>query len=110
MPYATILKVNFLTATPVLAYAGRVGIAAVRSINLTGATAFVQMFDAASIASVTAGVTVPDWVVKSEGGNPSIGDGLPDDGIVFSNGLVVLSTTTPTGGTDATQHVRFGII
>lgn len=110
MPYATVLKVNFLTGTPVLAYSSRVTIAAVRAINLTGAVAFMQMFDAASTASVTAGTTVPDWVIKSDASSLSIGDGLPEDGLVFSNGLVVISTTTPTGSGDATQHVRFGII
>lgn len=99
---------NSLGATATLIVGHGATLTAVRAINTTAADAYVQLFDKATAAEVTVGTTVPDWVIQSDANDPSVGDGLPSGGLVFENGIVAVSTTTATGSTAATQHVRFG--
>lgn len=108
--FASLLSSNNVGATAVLMQSSLVTLVAIRAINTTAAVAFVQLFDAAAASDVTVGTTIPTWVVKSEASELSIGDGLPDHGLVFTRGLVVASTTTPTGSTGATQHVRVAVV
>jgi hypothetical protein len=76
------------------------------------ADAYIQLFDASSTASVTLGTTKPRWVVMLDfgAGEVSVGDGLPNEGLVFQNGIVVASTTTSTGNTGSTSQVRLAVI
>lgn len=110
MPQASLVTSNSLGSTPVLVVRGRCTLVAIRAINTTVAAAYVQLFDAGGASSVVAGTTVPDWVIRSDPSDPSLGDGLPEDGLVFTNGVVAVSTTTVTGSTGATQHLRLGVI
>jgi hypothetical protein len=41
--------------------------------------------------------------------NPVEAVGIPDGGIIFVNGIVAAVTTTMTGSTTATAHLRLGI-
>ena len=109
-PAAPIISSNSMGATAVLIQGTACTLVAVRAINATAADAYVQLFDAALAADVTVGTTVPSWAIQSDANDPSIGDGLPTNGIVFRNGIVAASTTTSTGNTGATQHVKFVII
>ena len=93
----------------ILMQAGETTITAIRVINTTAAAAFVQLFDAAAITDVTLGTTAPTWAVESSADGVGLGDGVPEDGLVFKNGVVVGSTTTSTGSTAAVQHVRLVI-
>ena len=96
-------------ATAVLVETGPLHVTAVRAWQ-TGlaADAFVQLFDAASADDVTVGTTAPSWVVMTifGAGPVSSGDGLPTHGLLFQRGLVIASTTTPTGSVANTQQVR----
>lgn len=76
------------------------------------ADAYIQLFDASSTSGITLGTTQPDWVVMLDfgAGEVSVGDGLPNEGLVFKNGVVVASTTTASGSTGATSQVRLAII
>ena len=107
----SLVKSNSLAGTAVLVQAGALILTAVHAINTTAADAYLQLFDAAAIADVTVGTTIPDWVVMSDFGVGlvSVSDGLPSFGLSFRNGLVVASTTTPINSTGATQHARFVI-
>ena len=109
-PAAPIISSNSMGAIAVLIQGTACTLVAVRAINTTAADAYVQLFDAALAADVTVGTTVPSWAIQSDANDPSIGDGLPTNGIVFRNGIVAASTTTSTGNTGATQHVKFVII
>lgn len=109
-PASVVLSNNSVGATAVLVQKGVVQVTAMHALNTTAAAAFVQYFDAAAITDVTVGTTVPLWVLRSPASSISDGDGLPTHGLVFRLGVVVASTTTPTGSTGATQHVRTGIM
>jgi len=107
--YSELVKQNSVGATAVLMVGHKTALMAIRAINTTAADAYLQLFDKATAAEVTVGTTVPDWVVQSDANDPSVGDGLPTSGLIFENGVVVASTTTATGDTGATQHVRLGV-
>jgi len=107
--YASAVERNSLGATAQLVRSGKCVLNSVRSTNTTGAVAFVQIFDAAAAGDITVGSTIPRWVIEAEASGISAGDGLPEDGLLFENGIVAASTTTNLGNTGATQHVRFGI-
>ena len=109
MNWSDRVQANTVGATAVRMVAGRVVLTAVRAINLTAADAYLQIFDAAAITDVVVGTTIPTWAVQSDASDPSVGDGLPNGGLVFLLGIVVASTTTSTGSTGANQHVRLGI-
>ena len=110
MGAAPVISSNSLAGTATLIQGAVLNLVAVRAINTTGAAAFVQLFDLALAADVTLGTTVPTWVVTSAASATSEDDGIPGDGLIFRNGLVAASTTTPTGSTAATQHVKFVIV
>lgn len=104
------LKVlDSVTSTKQTVNVGSITIVAIRGINPTGAAAHLQLFNKLA-ADVTVGTTIPDWTVSAATVYSSDGDGLPNGGIVFDVGLVVASTTTPTGSSSATTHWRLGII
>ena len=96
-------------ATAVLLVGHKCTLTAIRAQNTTAADAYLQLFDAALAADVTVGTTVATWWVQSDANDPSVGDGLSNGGLVFENGVVVASTTTATGNSAATQHVRIGV-
>ena len=103
------VELNSVGATAVLGSGHKQNLTSVHAINTTAAAAFVQLFDAATAAAVTVGTTIPRWVVSSTASSVSIDTGFPGDGLTFYNGIVVASTTTPTGNTGATQHVRLAV-
>ena len=105
----TLFKHDSVDDTLVLVKGHNCTISAIRAINTTAADAFVQLFDAAAVTDVTLGTTLADWVVHSQADEPSLGDGLPTDGVTFRNGLVIASTTTVDGSAAAEQHVRIAI-
>lgn len=91
-----------LGATPTLVVARPARLGIVYCYNNTGAPAYIQLFDAASTASVTVGSTTPVLSL----GIPTVlasGIGPAVIGIAFKNGIVVASTTTATGNTGATM-------
>lgn len=105
-----VIAVDSVTS-PVLVQAGTLIITAVRAAEVTGlGAAFVQLFDAASVSDVTLGTTPATWWVHTTGGGEiSVGDGLPQEGVTFQKGLVIASTTTHNGSTTRAQHVRVTI-
>jgi hypothetical protein len=111
----TLVKVNSLVGTAVLAVGKPCNVVAIRGITTTAAVAFIQLFDKATAAEVTPGTTLPDWVVEVPAGTPvgntSVGDGVPSvAGLRFENGVVVIATTTSITGTAAVAtHVRLAI-
>lgn len=87
-----------VAATKVVVKAAAGKLYALRLVNTTGATAYLQIFDALT-ANVTVGTTVPNWVIRL-GANESLSLPwvLPVD---FANGLVIAGTTTAGGNTGA---------
>lgn len=109
MEFSQILSSNSLAGTATLLRSGRVALSWVHAINTAVAASYLQLYDAAAAADVTVGTTVPTYVLKSTASDPSEG-ALPHNGLVFALGVVAASTTTATGSTGATQHVRLGVM
>lgn len=109
MNFSDVVSSNTVGATAVLLVGHKCAVTAIRAQNLTAADAYLQLFDAAAAADVVVGTTVARWWVQSDANDPSVGDGLPNGGLMFQNGVVVASTTTATNNTGANQHVRLGI-
>jgi hypothetical protein len=66
--------------------------------NIDGATAFIQLFDAAAAGDVTLGTTKP--VLEYElANNDNPTEALGPNGVEFTLGLVIASTTAHWGGT-----------
>ena len=107
--FSDVVSANTVGATAVLMVGHKVTVTAIRAQNLTAADAYLQLFDAAAAADVTVGTTVARWWVQSDANDPSVGDGLPNGGLMFQLGIVVCSTTSAINGTGANQHVRLGI-
>lgn len=78
----------------------------VNAINTTSALAHIQFFNAALASDVTVGTTVPDLVITSPLSEARIETGIDCD---FSLGIVAASTTTVSGNTGATQHLKIGV-
>lgn len=76
------------------------------------ADAYIQLFDSSTTGGITLGTTQPAWTthLNQSLGDITNGDGLPNRGLVFNNGLVVASTTTPDGATTSTTQVRVTIL
>ena len=108
--FSDLIVVNSLSGTVTQVIARPVTLTAVRAINTTAADAYVQLFDVAVITDVTLGTTLPAWVVLSDPSDLSLGDGLPNGGLSFHNGIAAASTTTTTGLTGAAQHVRLAVM
>lgn len=77
-----------------------------------GADAYVEVFDSDTTGGITLGTTQPDWVVHLDQGvgEVTVGDGLPSEGLVFNNGIVVASTTASVGTTTSTTQVRVAVM
>lgn len=113
MHAAGLQKVTNASATAQLAVGHRCVLVALQAFQ-TGlaADAYIQLFDAAATSEVTVGTTVPDWIGKLDFGNGEVSDisTLPKDGLVFTRGIVVASTTTATGSSGNTTQVRLAIV
>ena len=108
--FSALVSANSLGGTVTQVATGTKTLTAIRAINTTAADAYVQLFDVAAIADVTLGTTLPAWVVLSDPSDLSLGDGLPNGGLMFLNGIAAASTTTATGLTAAVQHVRLAVM
>lgn len=73
-------------------------------VNMQGAAAFIQVFDAASAGAVVLGTTLPDleFII---GANTASYSFLPPQGVAFSQGIVVAATTAEAGGTASAAGV-----
>src|SRR3990167_6310367 len=94
--------------TAVLAHGTRCTVMAVRAFESgIAGDAYIQLFDAAAAADITLGTTKPSWVIMIDQGTGEVsaGDGLPTHGVVFANGIVIASTTTPAGNTTRESEV-----
>lgn len=80
----------------------------VHAINSSGATAYIQVFDAASTGAVTLGTTVPilQYVCATAA---SITDNMVAAGLHFASGIVVASTTAQTGNIGSSSGVDITI-
>ena len=78
--------------TPVLVKAGKIALASFNIYNPSNANAYVRFYDAAVATDVTAGTTVPDYVV----GGVTLGfihSGFSRP-IQFTKGMVIAAATT----------------
>lgn len=107
MPLSGKITSNSLAGTATLLCGHRVALTQVHAINTTGAKAYIQLFDAATAASVTPGTTIPDHVLTVPASD-SATDVFGSDGYVFESGVVAISTTSATGSSGAAAHVRLG--
>ena len=112
VPAGELVKSNSLAGTALLVHGGPTIVVAIQAVNNTGGDAYIQLFDFAAASSVTLGTTISDWTVISDFGVGTLSttDGLPTHGLLFKNGVVAASTTTATGLTGASQHLRLVII
>ena len=78
--------------------------------NLTGAVAWLQLFDAALATDVTPGTTKPKATI-AVGPNTAVGASTQADlqGLMFELGVVAASTTAAEGGTGANTNTMIGI-
>jgi hypothetical protein len=96
-----------VNATDVLVQAGETIVLNVSLHNVEVADSFLLMFDAAAIGDVTVGTTIPDYVVPNDA-NGIVNMSFPF-GLHFLLGLVIASTTTTNGSTNAAQDVSLAI-
>ena len=105
--FSAITTVDNVTSVAQLFIPYKVCVTAIRTINTSGTSpAMLHLYNAASTSGITVGTTVPFWTVVAASGEPSAGDGLPTDGLMFSSGVVVASTNALTSTTGVNQHVR----
>ena len=105
--FSAITTVDNITSVATLFIPYKVCVTAIRTINTSGTSpATLSLYNANSTSGITVGTTVPFWTVVAASGEPSAGDGLPTDGLIFSNGVVVASTSALTSIAGITQHVR----
>ena len=83
--------------------ASRTVIGAYDIYNANGTVGYIQLFDVASINSVTLGTTPPNAVIPLAA--TSRGANEVSAGLVFLNGLVAACTTTANGATTVTTPV-----
>ena len=74
--------------------------------NLTAATAWLELFDAAAAADVTPGTTKPTLTIAVAA---SLSKEANLHGLVFKLGLVACSATAAEGGTGANTNTMIGI-
>ncbi len=97
-----------LTGTALLVKTGNCSLCGYHLFNTTSAAAYVQFFDAAAAANVTVGTTTPTFVLglpASSGATRTVGK----DGLKFTLGMVIASTTAATGATGAITVVQLDI-
>lgn len=92
-----------VNATDVLVQTGDTILGGYEIHNVTAADAFLLLFNAAAIADVTVGTTVPDYVIPNDA-NGVRGRSF-NKPLSFPLGLVIASTTTTDGSTNAAQDV-----
>ena len=95
-----------LGATAVLLVGHACTLGWVNAVNTTGALAHIQLFNAALAADVTVGTTLPDLVITSPLSQAVFVTDIDCD---FPLGIVAASTTTVTGNSAATQHLKIGV-
>ena len=96
-----------LAGTATLIKTGAVSLSGYHIFNTTAASAYVQLYDAATASSVTVGTTVHTLVLgipASSGACRSLSRPLK-----FTNGIVAASTTAVAGATGAIVAVEFDI-
>ena len=109
MPYyAQTVSSDSLAATATLLVGKAAALLDFHGINTTASLAYIQLFDAVAAANVTVGTTVPRRVLTVPASG-SASDTLPAEGLKFDLGIVAASTTTTTGNTGATTHLRIGV-
>lgn len=90
---------NSLSASALEVFVGRGNLYGFLVENNTASDIFLQVFDAASAASVTVGTTAPVFTVRIPGSS-AFGKDADDMSYKFlGNGCVVAVTTTRTGNT-----------
>lgn len=105
--FSAVTTVDNITSVATLFIPYKVCVTAIRTINTSGTSpALLHVYDASSITGITVGTTIPRWTVVAASGEPSAGDGLPTDGLMFQNGVVLASTNALTSTTGVNQHVR----
>lgn len=98
LPFAN----DAVSNTKVTMKAGRGQLFALKLVNTTAATAYLQLFDKAA-ADVTVGTTAPDFFFRlAANESVVISTAFP---YAFANGLVLAGTTTSTGNTGAAISV-----
>lgn len=100
------IESDSLGATAVLLVGHACTLGWVNAVNTTSSLAHIQFFNAALAADVTVGTTVPDLVITSPLSEARIETGIDCD---FALGIVAASTTTVSGSTGATQHLKIGV-
>jgi hypothetical protein len=79
--------------------------------NASAAACFVQLFDASATGSVTLGTTVPDLEVQcGTVADVTAGPWAAPDGVMFTNGLVLASTTLQGGSVASAAGVNVTIL
>lgn len=98
-PNFTITKNFALTNTLVLVRSGPTDLWGWDLVNTNAAITYVQMFNVDDISKVTLGTTTPDKVITipATSGSQVMVQFSKDEVIPFSNGLVIVATTTATG-------------
>ena len=93
--------------------AGTCVLSAVRgySSNASPATthSYIQIWDAATAASITVGATSPNWVVACVSSNVSDGDGLPTMGVMIRDGIVIACTSQVGAGNAVSANLNVEI-
>jgi Ca2+/Na+ antiporter len=89
----------------ILLHTGPTNITSISAHNTTGSDAFIQMFNAAALADVTLGTTVPDYVVPLSANLTTSFDAS----LHFGLGCCVFSTTAIGGSTAAVVDAWFGV-
>jgi len=102
---------NSLDDSPIVALMGKpCYVSAVHGINTTGAAAYLQLFDKATIAEVSLGTTVPTFVLSMATGASATQEFTGPNFLKFENGICAASTTTSTGSSAAITHARVWIV
>lgn len=97
-------RTNNVNATKNLIKAGDAALKHVFVKNSAGASAFIGIFDAAAIADVTLGTTIPDYeIIVADAANGALA--LPEKGIFFDLGIVIASVTSSAGATGSANGV-----
>jgi len=106
---AALLSANSLDDSPVVLLVGhRCTVEFASGINTAAAATYIQIFDAAAVADVSLGTTVPTLVLAIAASSAAT-DTYGIEGVVFTNGVAVASTTTTPGSTGAASHARIGV-